>query len=190
METLFNFLQSVHPLSPGLQTYLATHLKERSIPRKGYLLKAGHICRSICFIESGLLRCYYTKGDTEVSSWFMKEGDVVISIESFFHQQQSYETIQALEDTKLYSIEFSELHHIYREFPEFNFTGRALTERYYILWTQLLHAIRMKTAEEKYAWLLENFPGFILRIPAKYLASWLSISETYFSDVRRGRVKT
>ena len=61
--------------------------------------------------------------------------------------------------------------------------SRELIQHYYILWTQLLHAIRMKSAEEKYQWLLERFPDYIFRIPAKYLASWLSVSETHFSDV-------
>ena len=41
------------------------------------------ICREICFIEQGPLRCFYHDGDREVSTWFMKEGDVIISVSSF-----------------------------------------------------------------------------------------------------------
>src|SRR5690606_13653413 len=157
---------------------------------KGHLLlKAGHICREIHFVDKGMLRCFYQNGEMDVSSWFMKDGDVIVSVESFFQRKESYEWIQALEDCFLYYITYEELYHIYRTFPEFNFISRELVQHYYILWTQLLHAIRMKTAEEKYEWLLERFPDYILRIPAKYLASWLSISETHFSDVRRGRFR-
>ncbi|MEI9945853.1 MAG: cyclic nucleotide-binding domain-containing protein [Chitinophagaceae bacterium] len=187
MEKLIGFLNGVHPLTGSLIDHLQSIVKYREIKKGEYLLRAGHICRDIHFIEQGLLRCFYQKGDLEVSSWFMKDGDVIVSVESFYQRKVSYEWIQALEDCKLFYISYEELYDIYDRFPEFNFISRELTQHYYILWTQLLHAIRMKSAEEKYEWLLERFPDYILRIPAKYLGSWLSISETHFSDVKRGR---
>ena len=187
MERLVGFLNAVHPLSDGLSGHLHEIIRYREIKKGDFLLKAGHMCRDIHFIDTGLLRCFYCKGDTEVSSWFMKDGDVIVSVESFFQRKPSYEWIQALEDCKLYYISYEQLYGIYHLYPEFNFISRELLQHYYILWTQLLHAIRMKSAEEKYEWLLERFPDYILRIPAKHLSSWLSISETHFSDVRRGR---
>jgi len=189
MEQVLQFLNSIYPIREDLQSHLRSIIKYRELKRNDYLLRAGHHCRDIHFIQKGVLRCYYEKGDINVSSWFMKEGDVIVSIESFYKRQVSYEWIQALEDCELFYISYEELYDIFKRFPEFNFIARELTQHYYILWTQLLYAIRMKTADEKYAWLLEKFPDFILRIPAKYLASWLSISETHFSDVRRGRVR-
>ncbi|MEP7375287.1 MAG: cyclic nucleotide-binding domain-containing protein [Chitinophagaceae bacterium] len=189
MKRLLDFLNTIHPLSAELMEHLLVVVRYREIEKGNFLLKSGHLCRDIHFIEAGLLRCFYRKGDTEVSSWFMKDGDVIVSVESFFQRKPSYEWIQALEDCKLFYISYEELYNIYKRYPEFNFVSRELIQHYYILWTQLLYAIRMKNAEEKYEWLLERFPDFILRIPAKYLSSWLSISETHFSDVRRGRHK-
>ena len=84
MEALFQYLSSIHPLSDELVNHLTTILKQQDIPKKEYLLKAGHVSRRVCFIISGLLRCYYEKDDQDISSWFMKEGDVIFSVESFF----------------------------------------------------------------------------------------------------------
>ena len=134
-----------------------------------------------------MLRCYYQKNDLEVSSWFMKDGDVIISVESFYLRRASYEWIQALEDCELFYITYEQLYHIYHTYPEFNFISRELHQHYYILWTQLLYAIRMKTAEEKYDWVLENFPDLILRVPAKYISSWLGITEQHWSYVKGRR---
>jgi CRP-like cAMP-binding protein len=187
MEQLLQFLQSIHPLSDGLIYQLSMILKVRELKKKDMLLKAGHICRNICFVEKGLLRCFYSVGDTEVSSWFMKEGDVIISIESFFQQKESYESIQALEDCILYYIEYKELQSLYREFPEFNFTGRVLTEKYYTLWAQQLYALRMQPAQDRYNWLLGSFPELILRVPAKYIASYLGITEAHLSVIKGKR---
>jgi len=117
-------------------------------------------------------------------SWFMKEWDVIVSIESFFQQKESYESIQALEDCSLLCIDYSELQHIYRNFPEFNFIGRVVTEKYYVLRAQQLYGLRMQTSQERYEWLLENFPDLFLSVPSKYLASYLGITEVTLSKIK------
>lgn len=189
MERLFHLLNSIMPLSGALIDQLNGTLKYRELQRKDYLLKAGHICRNIYFVDKGLLRCFYHKGDTEVSSWFMKEGDVIISIESFYQQKESYESIQALEDSSLFYITYHELNFIYKNFPEFNFIGRVLTEKYYTLWAQQLYALRMQQANERYKWLLQNHSELVLRVPAKYIASYLGIEETTLSKIKNLRVR-
>lgn len=187
MDTLMHYLESIHPLSDGLKAYLLKNLKQRQIKKKDYLLKAGHVSRHVCFILNGLLRCFYVKSDIEVSSWFMKEGDVVFSIESFYTQTPSYESIQALEDTFIFYIDYEELQYIYKEFPEFNFIGRELTIYYHKLWGQQLYSIRMCTGMERYQWLLENHAELLKRVPAKYLASYLDISEFTLSKIKGQR---
>jgi CRP/FNR family transcriptional regulator, anaerobic regulatory protein len=189
MEALLYFLNSIHALSDGLQNYLFEILKTKELKKKDFLLKAGHVCRNVCFIEKGLLRCFYTKGDGEVSSWFMKEGDVIISIESFYQQKESYESIQAIEDSLVYFISYTELNYIYRTFPEFNFIGRVLTEKYYTLWAEQLYALRMQQATERYKWLMDHHPELILRVPAKYIASYLGIDETTLSKIKNVRAR-
>ena len=184
MERLLQFLQSVHPMSPELIEYLAGAIQMKELCKKEILLKAGHICRNIYFIEKGLLRCFYIKGNNEVCSWFMKEMDVIVSIESFYLRTTSYESIQALEDCVLYYISYEDLYHMYRTYPEFNWTGRELTQNYYILWAKQLYGIRMQQAPERYLWLLENHPDLILRVAAKYLASWLGITEVMLSKIK------
>jgi signal-transduction protein with cAMP-binding, CBS, and nucleotidyltransferase domain len=184
MEQLLNFLQSVHPLSDSLVTYLSQHLKSKNLRKKDFLLKAGHVCHDVCFVEKGLLRCFYNTGDTDVCSWFMTEGDVIFSIESFYQQKPSYESIQALDDTTVHFISYSELMFIYQQFPEFNVVGRMLTEKYYQLWAQQLYALRMKQAPERYKWLMDQHSQLILRVPAKYLASYLGITEVTLSTIK------
>lgn len=184
MESLLHYLDSVHPLSEGLKEHLQAVLKVRTLPRKELLLRAGHVCRHIFFIEQGLLRCYYLKEEHEVCSWFMREGDVIISVESFFGQKPGYEYIQAIEDCTLYYIEYGELQAIYRDFPEFNYVGRVLTEKYYCRSEQRLYSLRMQRSHERYDHLMQHERELLLRVPAKYLASYLGITEVTMSKVR------
>lgn len=183
-ESLLDYLHSIYSLTPACRGELTRLLKVKELLKRELLLKKGQVCRAIYFIQHGLLRCYYHREEQEVCSWFMKEGDIVISVESFFRQKQSYETIQAIEDTVLFYILYDELQTLYKQFPEFNHIARVLTENYYCLSEQRLYAMRMMRARERYEFLLEHHPEFVWRVPAKYIASYLGITEVTLSKIK------
>ncbi len=145
MDLLLTYLSSLYPLSPMALEYLGEHLKTMEVPKKKFILRQGRVCYNIYFINEGLLRCFYIKNDKEVNSWFMKEQDVIISVESFFSQTPGYENIQALEDCVLRYIDYDELQYLYSICPEFNFVGRMLIEKYYMLSEQRLYSLRMQS---------------------------------------------
>jgi len=184
MKDLLYLLGNIHPLSPLLQQYLSDKLKIRTVARKEFLLQSGNISRHIYFIKKGLLRCYYIETGREVCSKFMKEGDFIVAVSSFFEQKESIEYIQAVEDSSLYYICYDELQHIYKHFPEFNFIGRMLTTKCFLLSEQRLKFIRMKQAGDRYQSMLKFFPELVLRVPAKYIASYLGVSEETLSRIR------
>lgn len=117
----------------------------------------------------------------------MQERDVIISVESFFDQSPSTEYIQALEDTEVFYISYQELQWIYHTYLEFNFVRGVLTEYYYKQSMQRIRSLRMHRAFEKYQSLLESTPGLLQRVPSKYIASYLGISEETLSRIRSGK---
>ncbi len=187
MNELLTFLNSIYPLSQSAREYLMQNLKEIQIPKKKFLLKEGSICHNIYFVENGLLRCFYTKNDKEINSWFMKEHDVIFSVESFLNQTPSNENIQVLEDSLLYYIGYQELQYLYNQCPELNFIGRVVTEEYYKLSEQRLYSLRMQKADERYNFMMNHFPHIILRVPSKYIASYLGITEETLSRIRASK---
>lgn len=184
MEELLTFLNSIYPLEKGSIDFLNKNLKWIEIPKKDFILKSGHICRNIYFIKTGLLRSFHVMDDREISSAFMKEGELILSVESFFNQSISNESIQALEDCFLFYISFEELQFAYQNFPDFNSLGRILTEKYYQLSERSLYSLRMQRAHEKYLFLLNHSPYIVQRVPLKYIASYLSITEETLSRIR------
>ena len=184
MEEILTYLQSIHPLSTGLLNYLQNTLQERHAFKKQFILKAGRIAGHISFVQKGLFRCFYMKGDNEVSTWFMKEGDVFISVSSFLDQKPGKENIQVLEDAVTYSLSYEELQLMYHTYPEANYIGRVLTEKYYKLSEERLCTLRLQKAPERYAFLIKHYPELIQRVPAKYLASYLGITEVMLSIIR------
>lgn len=184
MKELIEFLHAIYPLSDAAVEYLYEHLKELEVKKKDFILKKGRICYNIYYVQKGLLRCYYLKSGRQVNSWFMKERDVIFSVESFLNQTPSYENIQALEDSVLFYIDYNELQYLYNNCLEFNFIGRVVTEKYYKLSEQRLYSLRMQKAIERYNFILDYFPQIILRVPSKYIASYLGITEETLSRIR------
>jgi len=182
-EELLNLLNSIFPLSDELETELSFYLKFEQFPKKAHLLKEGQICNYIYFIEQGLVRSYYLKDENEVCSWFMKEGDVIISVDSFYNKKPGYESIQAIEDTTVYFINYDELQLLYKKFVEFNIIGRVLTEKYYQLSEQRLFSMRKQTASERYDFLLQHHAEIVQRVPKKYIASYLGVSVETLSRI-------
>jgi len=177
MESLLNYVEAIYPLSNSLKNHLKNSIQVKRVLKNELILKAGHTSRQIYFVEKGLLRAFYLKRDLEISSWFMKEGDFIISVTSFFKQIPSNESIQALEDSVLYSLSYTKLQNVYRNFPEFNFVGRVITEKYYALSEQRIAALKMMRGNERYDYLMENHRELLQRVPLKYIASYLGVAE-------------
>jgi CRP-like cAMP-binding protein len=184
MKDLLALLNNIHPLSDALQQYLAEKIKTRQVTRKETILQAGHLSRHIYFIQKGLLRSFYYEDDHEISSAFMLEGDMLVSVQSFFYQAVSIESIQAIEESRLSYICYDELQFIFKQFKEANYIGRILMTRNNIVSEQRLHCMRMKKAAARYQFMLKYYPQLILRVPAKYMATYLGISEETLSRIR------
>jgi|SRR6185312_4200398 len=182
---LLQVLESVRPLPLALQTHIGSILKHQVIRKNQHILKAGQVNDRICFIQRGLLWTYYMKGDKKVASWIMGEGDFLVSIVSFYKQEPSYEYIQALEETEVFYITFSELQEAYEKYLEFDYVGLKLTIKYLVELAERLYSIQMTTAQERLEWLQKNKPELIKRVPAKILACFIGISAEHFSVVRK-----
>jgi CRP-like cAMP-binding protein len=184
MEKLLQLLNGIAPLSPALQNHLTSILQRNTFKKRSYLLQAGQVSNYIHFIESGLARCFYDKKEREICIWFMDAGNVVISVESFLQQVKSYQYIQAINDCVTWSITYTELHDIYKKFPEFNLHRAVLLEKYYVESEKRQRILSINTAVERYALFMETQPEITLQLPAKYIASYLNIDESYLSKIK------
>lgn len=181
LQTL-NFIQ---PMSGKLQQRFAECLEAEDYPKKHILLQPGQVCRKIYFILEGLARAWYlTDKQKECTTWFMRQGDMMISVHSFYTQQPATETIELLEDSNLLSLTWAQVQGIYADFPEFNFIGRILTEKYYIASEHRAILLRNGTAIDRYNLLLQMHPDIIQRVPLWMVASHLNVSHEALCRIR------
>ncbi|MES2113000.1 MAG: Crp/Fnr family transcriptional regulator [Bacteroidota bacterium] len=186
METLglLNKLNSIAILQEGLQGAIKSYLIEEAFPRKTLLLKAGQVSQRIYFIKKGFTRAYYTKGENEFSTWFMGEDEFIISVYSFFSRRPSFESIEVLEDCIVQSINWDQLQAIYKQYPEFNLTGRIITEQYYIRSEERAIQLQTLSSKKRYEKLLRDYPGILQKVSLGQIASYLGIKQETLSRIR------
>jgi CRP-like cAMP-binding protein len=185
---LLQTISKIYPPSDALTKRLAQVTEQIALPKKTLLLSQGKICDKVYFIEKGTARAFYFKSHQEITSWFMQESDLIISVHSFYGQRPSYENIELLEDSILTSLGYAELQSIYQDYPEFNFIGRVLTEHYYTLSEERTFSLRLQSIQDRYKTLLRTQPEIFNRVQLKYIASYLGMTPESLSRLR-ARVK-
>jgi CRP-like cAMP-binding protein len=132
-------------------------------------------------------RIYYYKDGNDITESFSFEGDIVARIESLFSAKPSRKAIQVLEDSELVAINASQLFQLYNSFPEIERLFRKIFEAGYVQMVHRLEGIQFHTAEERYSALLDEAPGVLKRVPLKYIASYLGITQVSLSRIRAAK---
>ena len=184
MEKLLDLYASIAPLSVEFFEHMRKTIKPRRIRKHEILLREGQICKEMLYVETGLLRSFYWFNETEVSTWFMSEEKLVISIRSFFWQLPSYEYIEALENGLVWVMTYDELQTLYKLFPEFNLHRSIMLEHYSALSDERHHFKALLTAQERYESLIAGDPALLNRVPDKYLASYLGVHPSSLSRIK------
>ena len=191
INKIIESLKMIGPLPRQLEKALRDLLKIRRVPRKHVFLKPGQTSKRVYFIVSGLLRGYYLdEKNREKTAWIMKELDAIISVGSFFEQVPGDEYIEALEPATVGSISYAELQMLYRKFPEFNWHGRILTERYYVLADRRAKELRSNDATKRYQIFTEQHPDLLKRVSTIYIASYLGIKKETLYRIRGSKYNT
>lgn len=184
LDAFITRLRGIHPVSEGLAGAISA-LDIIEIPKGTILLREGQREDFTWIILKGIIRSYYIKDGEEICSRFNSEDQIVISVASFYSRTPGYEYIETLEDCTLARAHYDTLQAIYRNFPEFNFHARVLTEYYFTLSEQRLFLLRKQSAEERYRFFMEHYPHLLQRVPLKYIATFLGMNLETLSRIRK-----
>ena len=184
MEFLENKLKKIYRISDKAQEALSNKLKKVSLKKGDLLLMQGNTCKHLYFLQQGCIRGYYYLDHKEVTHWFGFDNDFVTSFHSFITQQPSVESLEALEDTILWSISHQSLYELYDTFPEIERLGRMAYEKYYIRLEERYVNAQFKTAAQRYQELLDTNSHILQRVSLGRIASYLGISQETLSRIR------
>lgn len=177
-------LNQVAIIPPASQKKLLDKISEVRFSKGHLLLKTDSIEKHIYFIKKGIVRAYAPTPDADVTFWFGKEGQTIISMRSYVENKPSYETIELLEDCELYQLDTEVLHQLYDEDIHIANWGRKFAEQELIKVEERLIQHQFLSATERYLELLKHQPDLIQRIQLGHIASYLGITQVSLSRIR------
>ncbi|KLT69755.1 Crp/Fnr family transcriptional regulator [Flavobacterium sp. ABG] len=185
MNPLIEKLKTYGDLTVEAERELAGKINYFSKKKNDFLLKQGQIMASLFMLEKGLVRAYFIKNDKEVNSWFGVENVIIGSILPLYAGKPSFENIQFLEDSVVYSIAINDLNELYKTYPELNTIGRKLAEELCIILEERINSLHTEAAEERYLSLIAEFPDLLQRINLGHIASYVGVTQETLSRIRK-----
>lgn len=165
-------------------------LKEKTVPKKHFLLRAGEVCNFEAFIVKGCMRKYYIdENGQEVIIQFGVENYWMSDIASFAEQVPAMLFIETLEDSTILYLTPKSKEELLTHIPKFERFYRKLVERNISVLQNRLHFSISKTAQEKYIDFLTHYPTLSQRVAQHYIASYLGMSAEFLSKVRTKMAK-
>lgn len=155
------------------------------------LLRNGETAKDYMLIESGILRKYVIDvNGNEVTTKFHSTGDFSIVVLSFFHHLPSSESIVAITDGVGWKIGFMEFMNLLKSVKGLGEWGRNWMSTQLFISEKRLVDIFVKTATERYLELMSDDPELLEKIPLKYLASYLGVTDSSLSRIRKQILKS
>jgi len=185
-QKLAQYLTDTKLISASASQQIANEFINIVIAKNQFLMVEDTLCDKYLFLEKGYLRAFAhdTEGN-EVTTNFYAPGQVVFEVSSFFNRTKSKENIQALTYCEGWYITYNQLNSLFHTMPEFREFGRSiLVKGFAELKTRMLTMIT-ETAEERYTHLLKTNPEIFQQAPLKNIASYLGITDTSLSRIRK-----
>ena len=164
---------------------LESCLSVRQIAKGDFLVKAGHVCHHVSFINKGLVRIYYTINGKDISVGFAGAGDYTSEYESFLTRKPAAQNIGALTNVEVVDLAFDDMQRLYKQYPVFQEFGRKIAEFLFIMLNRRNTALLATSPEDRYKNMIANNPSLLQQVPQYMLASYIGVTPEHLSRIRK-----
>lgn len=183
---LISFFQNTNLVPLEKAQEFAEQFNPFELRKHEFLLQEGKISDHYLFLEKGFLRAFAidTEGN-DITTGFYSHNQVVFEVSSFFNRTRSKENIEALTDCNGWVLTFQQLNDLFHQNMAFREFGRHILVRSFsTLKTRMLSMIT-DTAELRYEKLLQSHPELFQFALLKHIASYLGITDSSLSRIRK-----
>ncbi|RYZ03780.1 MAG: Crp/Fnr family transcriptional regulator [Myxococcales bacterium] len=178
-------LGQLAPLPAKELAHLESRLTFRRLRRGEYLTRAGDCAAHVGFVVSGLIRkAHATPRGKQIVRGFGGPGAVVGAYVSLLTGAPSYLSVEAIIDSELFVLRWSELEALYARHACFQTLGRRLAELTLLEREERAHELLTLSAAERYARFRETHRALLPDLRSYDIASYLGITPVSLSRLR------
>lgn len=164
---------------------------EKVTYKKGeFVLKAGQIANDYLILESGLMRSFvHDFNGNDITTNFFINNDLVIEVSSLFQRIPTRENIQALVECVCLKIDFEDFQNLFHSIEGMREWGRGWMSNSLFEFKQRSVSMITDSATERYLTLTKTKQQVAQQAPLKHIASYLGITDTSLSRIRKETTK-
>lgn len=161
------------------------HFRRLELARDEAWLRAGEVCRALCFVESGLLRHSRVDDDgRRHTRWATLAGQYGTCFPSFTRATPAEDDIVAVEPTVLWELDRDRWAESRAAEPQLQAYWVATLEYLLTCFEDRVWSLISGDAEARYRYMMERYPEFLLSLPQHYVADLLGIGPRHLSRIR------
>ncbi|SFE92867.1 Crp/Fnr family transcriptional regulator [Thermoflexibacter ruber] len=183
---LIQFIKNTYPISDYAAALIADNFERITYTKHTLMLKEGKINSDYLYLESGYMRSYVldTEGN-EVTTNIFKPNQMVFEVASYFQRKPSKENIETITECTAWGGKYESFQKLFHSLPEFREFGRAVLVKGFISFKERTISMITEKAEQRYEKLLSESPDILQYVPLKYIASYLGITDSSLSRLRK-----
>ena len=181
---IFSYLNRFMPLTKEQIEELLSYCVFRKFARKERIVQEGETDNFLNIVVQGLVRKYIRVKKDEVILQLATEGHIIHSEISFLTRTPSMVVLEALEPAILISISYDKMILALEKYPQGERLGRLILTNMYIKKDERRFTRLSKSMRERFLFYVAGHPHMLLRVPQKYLASYLNIKQETFSRLK------
>ena len=186
MENLIKFFNNTVQLSEKVVSLMGEIFVCDELKKGAYFIRKGEFAKEIAFLETGIVRAFYVNNEgKEYNKNLFSAPSIIGSYASLISKQKNSVAQQALTDCKIWKASFHKIEKLSEGNFEIERLRRIIAENYFLNNEKKELEMAMLDAAKRYLILQKEYPGIELKIPQYHIATYLGISPTQLSRVRK-----
>ncbi|MBL3658721.1 Crp/Fnr family transcriptional regulator [Fulvivirga sediminis] len=186
MSELKKFFNQLTPLSDESWDKLSLLFTPKTLKKGEYFIKEGQTAKEIAFMENGIVRAFYRNNEAvEYNKHFFISPCFIGGYASLITKLPNQIYQQALTDCKLLVANYTAIKELYQSCHDLERAGRVLAEHFFVQKEKREIELVLLDSESRYEIFLKEFPHLEQQIPQYHIASYLGITPTQLSRIRK-----
>ena len=184
-SNVYAYINRFVALSEAERKILRQHIQIMTCLPRQVLTNIGELEQHTYFIEKGLVRKFFYRGQEEITVQLSKEGELISSSVSFLSGVPSDFVIETMEPCTLAFITKSGMETLFESGVNFEKMGRLIILEWMLVKERTDTFRMISSPKERFVQFIREHPDLLQRVPQKYLASLLDIKPETFSRFKK-----
>jgi CRP/FNR family transcriptional regulator len=184
-QPLVNNIKRYVALEPSDEAQFIKIVRKTRLKKRQFLVQPGFVCQSQSYVLQGALRSYFVNTDGQehtlqfaVEDWFISD------FNSYINQSPASIYVEALEDSVVLQIDYTNVEHLCAANPKFERFFRMVAQKSFAFSQKRILSNLGLSAEERYLEFADMYPKIVQRVPQYALASYLGMTPEFLSKLK------